>query len=324
MSHVEPSAIPARDVPRWDLFISYSTRDHRQVSYVIEDLTALGFSIWQDQSEIMYAERIREKIHEGIAHSSLVLIFISPRSLQSRWVLNELDTAMMREISEDKPFVVPVLMGNVNLEDLPGDLRGKRYVDLRQGFRRKYQTARVGLVAAIQGASIGAGIPVSRSEMPVGDDLAQFFVRYNYSMAGENSEISVKDIARLAHHLATTYVESYIEEGRGENGEEEYALQFDKRYGLFTLEKIMQYCMNECEISWTSGVGEEAIGNIFDTADVIVKMFELQWKMDRDKHAPIRMFAGTNADGRIYFVGRPLAPGEFDPRPDWPPSSSTS
>jgi TIR domain len=109
----------------YDVFVSYSSRDTAIVSRVVKDLSQAGLTVWWDQSSIRPAERIREAINRGIQNSATVLIFISSKSLESRWVLNELDAAMLKEISERKPLVFPVLIGRIATDSLPEDLKGK-------------------------------------------------------------------------------------------------------------------------------------------------------------------------------------------------------
>jgi TIR domain len=123
----------------WDVFISHSTQDVEIVTQVADDLEDVGLSVWLDRSTIGPGERIREKINLGIKNSTVVLIFISRRSLKSRWVLNELDAAMLREINERRPLLLPVLIGRVHTNELPEDLKGKKYLDLRYNFEKKYR-----------------------------------------------------------------------------------------------------------------------------------------------------------------------------------------
>src|SRR6266487_5333684 len=104
---------------KWDVFVSYAMKDSTPVSHVIRDLQSSGLSVWQDVSAIQPGSRIREAINEGIQSSKSFLVFLSKRSTRSRWVLNELDAAMVEEISNRRNFVVTVLLGNISTTEIP-------------------------------------------------------------------------------------------------------------------------------------------------------------------------------------------------------------
>ncbi len=161
----------------WDVFVSYSSKDQEFVREVVADLEAHSVRVWWDEKAIRPAERIREAINQGIQESASVLVFISPRSLASRWVLNELDTAMLKEMERRQAVVIPILLGRVDIAELPGDLRGKKFIDLRGNKRAKYHTVRDGLMSAIAIASSRPELAPDRTFV-VGDDLVRFFHNY--------------------------------------------------------------------------------------------------------------------------------------------------
>ena len=127
---------------KWDVFVSYATKDSRSVSHVVSDLESSGLSVWQDVSAIQPGSRIREAINEGIQSSKSFLVFLSKRSTKSRWVLNELDAAMVQEINNQRNFVIMVLLGNIAIDEIPADIQGKRFIDLRYNFQHKYLAQR--------------------------------------------------------------------------------------------------------------------------------------------------------------------------------------
>jgi hypothetical protein len=98
-----------------DVFVSYSREDSNPVDEVVEHLRNSDLDIWRDRQEMVLGERIRERILKGIQSSSVVLVFISRHSVESPWVLSELDTAMMLEMRRDTK-VVPVL-GGIHVQD---------------------------------------------------------------------------------------------------------------------------------------------------------------------------------------------------------------
>jgi hypothetical protein len=56
---------------------------------------------------------------------------------------------MLREITEKLTIVIPILIGNISLNEIPDDLRGKHYIDLRFNFRKKYESAWHEILTAI-------------------------------------------------------------------------------------------------------------------------------------------------------------------------------
>jgi diguanylate cyclase (GGDEF)-like protein len=129
-------------VQGWHAFISYSSRDRSKADIIVSDLEAAGLSVWYDRKAIGDGDRIRESIDVGLTLSRLLLILVSRHSLRSRWVLNELDAAMLREIERRQKFVVPILLGHLSTLDIPSDIRGKKWIDLRHNFRTRYATER--------------------------------------------------------------------------------------------------------------------------------------------------------------------------------------
>jgi TIR domain/Subtilase family len=120
-----------------DIFVSYDREDSKPVDEVVGHLSGFDLDIWRDRQSMVLGERIRDKILKGIQSSSVVLVFISLHSVESPWVLDELDTAMMLEMSGDTK-VVPVFLGRIADEKIPGDLRGKFSLDLRYNFQKRW------------------------------------------------------------------------------------------------------------------------------------------------------------------------------------------
>jgi hypothetical protein len=134
----------------WDVFLSYSTKDREICESLLADLEQAGFHCWHDRTRIGGGERLRERIEEGLRGSSCVVILLSRHSVKSRWVLNELDAAMLREIRERNTVVIPVIVGRLRDSEIPPDLQGKHYIDLRFSFRRRYEQRREVLLRSVE------------------------------------------------------------------------------------------------------------------------------------------------------------------------------
>lgn len=116
----------------FDVFISYSSADAAFVQDLVRRMERRGVSLWFDRAEIKPGDYIRERINKGISDSRYLLAVLSPNSLNSRWVQQEIDAAMIRELSARDVQLIPLLIGAIEPDALPPDLRGKNYLDFRE------------------------------------------------------------------------------------------------------------------------------------------------------------------------------------------------
>jgi hypothetical protein len=70
------------------------------------------------------------------------LAFIGEAALKSDWVLKELEWALERENDPNVPFFLPVIMGDLNQDEIPEFISGKRYLSLNG-----YETASIEALA---------------------------------------------------------------------------------------------------------------------------------------------------------------------------------
>lgn len=113
------------------IFISYSHEDHASAERLARALMEQGHEVWWDQWEIAAGDSIIRKIFaEGVAKAGAFVILLSPASVGSKWVQEELDAATVRRI-EDLTRVIPALVQDV---PIPMALRTLRWVDLSKDF----------------------------------------------------------------------------------------------------------------------------------------------------------------------------------------------
>lgn len=128
---------------RYDLFASYSSRDRDAVDALVRKLSERGLSVWYDQWEMRPGDRLRDRILDGIQASRYFLVMLSPHSVDAPWVKIELDSAMLREIEAKHVIVIPVLIGDVQPSQIPADMRGKHYLDLRDPQKSRRELDRL-------------------------------------------------------------------------------------------------------------------------------------------------------------------------------------
>jgi hypothetical protein len=83
--------------------------------------------------------RLRGKISEGIEGSDWMVVVLSPNSLSSPWVRDELNAGLAKSLELKSVFVLPLFLSGED-ETLPVFLKDKLYADFRynytEGFRR--------------------------------------------------------------------------------------------------------------------------------------------------------------------------------------------
>ena len=66
-----------------EVFVSYSSQDHAQVSKIIERLRKAGVSVWMDEGGIDAATLWSEAIVEAINESKILIMMVSKHSTDS-------------------------------------------------------------------------------------------------------------------------------------------------------------------------------------------------------------------------------------------------
>ena len=94
------------------IFLSYSTKDE-QIVRSVEKLMPSEVFTWIDHKKISGGSILNNKIKKGINESDMFFVFISQDSIDSEWVLKEINWAMEKEKKLKYDFIVPVVL---NLE----------------------------------------------------------------------------------------------------------------------------------------------------------------------------------------------------------------
>ena len=79
-----------RKTPMIQVFISYSRKDLAFVEQLAADLQAAGLDVWYDLSGLEGGERWRIEIEKAIQESQYVIVVLSPNSVASTWVEEEI------------------------------------------------------------------------------------------------------------------------------------------------------------------------------------------------------------------------------------------
>lgn len=104
-----------RDILDYDFFISFSNADLEIVSPIVNMMcTQYGAKCWFQEKDSR-AEFI-DAIMDGIEHSNAFIIFVSPSSANSYFVLNEINHAVEWRNSHDNYKIVPVVIGPPDID----------------------------------------------------------------------------------------------------------------------------------------------------------------------------------------------------------------
>lgn len=112
-------------------FLSYAHEDKDFAKRIGKELLKAGIDVWRDGWEIKAGDSLIQKIFsEGLSKCDIFLILLSNASLRSKWVKEELDSAMIKKI-EGITRIIPLIKENC---EVPLPLRALLWVDLSADF----------------------------------------------------------------------------------------------------------------------------------------------------------------------------------------------
>ncbi len=112
------------------VFISYSHEDRNVAHEIANELTKNGINPWYDAWEIKAGDSLIQKVfEEGLKDCTVFTVLLSPTSVNSSWIKNELDVAMINRIRQVSK-IIPVV---VDEAEIPVSLRALKRLYLREG-----------------------------------------------------------------------------------------------------------------------------------------------------------------------------------------------
>lgn len=156
------------------IFLSHNQNDKPFVRRLAKDLTSEGVKVWLDEAEIKVGDSLIRKIQSGIYEMDYLGAILSPDSVKSAWVQEELEQALHIQISEAYVKVLPILLRNC---DMPGFLLGKVYADFRE--EEKYQDSFAKLLKSIQSKYINLQQSIPKNE-PFQERIGDILVKEGF------------------------------------------------------------------------------------------------------------------------------------------------
>ncbi len=127
-------------------FISYSSTDRRFARRLADDLKAQDIPIWFAEFDLEPGDSLFAKIESAIEQTEFLIVVLTPASVKSSWVKEEVRLAMHDGMRGKKFPIIPVLREPC---EIPGFLREKVYSDMRP--EADYRDALKKLVRKIKG-----------------------------------------------------------------------------------------------------------------------------------------------------------------------------
>src|SRR6476661_6113832 len=133
-----------------DIFISYSRRDQEFVSRLASDLNEQVAGVWFDQSTIQMGQKWHDEIMAGIRECKAFILVLSPDSMESRYVREEVNKAL-----ELGKVIFPILYRPAKWTDeFESIVKDIQTLDLRSGsYTDNFQRLVDGLIEAGAGKS---------------------------------------------------------------------------------------------------------------------------------------------------------------------------
>jgi len=124
------------------VFMSHSHGDKPFARRLAIDLGALGAKVWLDEAEMNIGDSLFDKIEKAIDNVEFLAAVLSPNSVASSWVREELKQALSGQLSGRNIRVLPLLLRDCVI---PGFLREKLYADFRDEAKYEDQLSRLAL-----------------------------------------------------------------------------------------------------------------------------------------------------------------------------------
>ena len=142
------------------IFISYANPDADFAARLAADLRQRGFDIWMAPDSILPGEKWVAAIERGLRESGIFLLVLSPAGIDSKWVSQETQVAIMLE-NEGQMRIYPL---RVQRAEVPLLLSTRQHI----AFDTDYERGLAGLLAALRPGSQPAAPEAPAAPRPPG------------------------------------------------------------------------------------------------------------------------------------------------------------
>lgn len=90
------------------VFISHAASDHALAREFARKLSREGLDVWDQDEEVLPGDNWASKMGEALAKSDVILVLLSPDSVESTWVRHEIEYAISSERLQNR--LLPVVV----------------------------------------------------------------------------------------------------------------------------------------------------------------------------------------------------------------------
>jgi hypothetical protein len=131
---------------RHSVFISFSQAEREFVRRLANDLWQHGVDARLGSPFVAMGDASENPVREMIHQSDIMLVVVSRHSLDSPWLEREIYEGIVRERDAKRRFVVPLVIDDEAVTNMPFFIRRRTYAD----FRRDYEIGRANLLGIIK------------------------------------------------------------------------------------------------------------------------------------------------------------------------------
>ena len=172
------------------VFISYSQRDQRVASDVVDRLEREGHQVWIDRANLEGGMQWRPEVARNIIDCDCFVVLLFAGSVRSKHVIKELTLA-----EEENKAIIPVVISQTELT--PGiklQLVGTQRIDCTGDFERGLDQ----LLNAIPGAPARASATAARQDPTLTNDDTEFLgSMWDSAAIDSQREVLLEELVRI-------------------------------------------------------------------------------------------------------------------------------
>ena len=117
-----------------EVFLSHSSIDREFTTRLAEVIRKHGIPVWYSDTNILGAQQWHDEIGEALRRCDWLVVVLTPRAVESRWVKHELLYALQMDRFDGR--IAPVLYQSCDHDELSWTLASLQMVDFREDFDR--------------------------------------------------------------------------------------------------------------------------------------------------------------------------------------------
>jgi|GEM_PF-4406489 len=112
------------------VMISYSHKNKNIARRLATDLQQSNLDVKLDEKDILVGESIHQWVEKTVSESDYILVLLSPESMQSDWVRDEMNAARIREKENHRNILLTATLKGISASDFPALLKDRATASL--------------------------------------------------------------------------------------------------------------------------------------------------------------------------------------------------